>query len=642
MKWIDKSELKVKIKCKQNNGENSEKTIMNAFSYGMRYWKKRVPCAVFCQLIGFVGLTVDLLLPTLSALFVDYILNYDPSSLSDTGAGIFSFLLNGRYGEPQTWRLFFSITAVFAVLEIVREILIYFRNVLFQQNGIWMENELRDVTYKKLVDLDSSTVSSYNTGELLTTLSADIITAKEMYCRVLLVMGDGFFILAATCAILATYNSWMLLLPAAIAPFLLFALVRYSRAARRVSTRIRDCNADMNLNVQENIDAVRLIRSFANEELEEQKFDHVNDNLKNSYLEQVDVSAKYGLIFNVIRQIAYIATIAIGTLLVFSGQFKVGVMTACVTYVLRIMDYLTQISNCVYQFQYGMVSMGRVMDFLEKKTKIPQPEHADKIRSAPNIEVKNVSVTEDGKPLLKHINLSIPCGKKVGIMGGTGSGKSVLLKSLVRIYDVTEGCIEINGKDIRDYDLDDLRNEFAYVFQDVFLFSDTIDANIAFYAPDIDREIVLRAAEQAQASRFIKGLPQGFRTIVGERGLGLSGGQKQRISIARALLKNAPILVLDDASSALDVITERKLMASIKENYPDHTILIAAHRVSSISDCDEILYMQDGEIVERGTYDELIKKNGTFAEICRMQLAEDDDDSLTAIEDATSLAGGEA
>ena len=627
---------------KANNGENSGKTIMNAFGYGMRYWKKRLPCAVFCQLIGYIGLSIDLLLPLLSAMFVDYILDYNPADQLASGAGIFSFLINGRFGEPKTWQLFFSITAVFAVLEIIREALIYLRNVLFQQNGIWMENELRDITYKKLVDLDSSTVSSYNAGELLTTLSADIITAKEMYCRILLMMGDSFFVIAVTCVLLATYSSWMLLLPAAIAPILLFALIRYSRAARRVSTNIRNCNADMNLNVQENIDAVRLIRSFANEELEEHKFDRVNGNLKNAYLEQVDVSAKYGLIFNVIRQIAYIATIAIGTLMVFIGQFKVGVMTACVTYVLRIMDFLTQINNCVYQMQYGIVSMGRIMDFLEKKTKIPQAEHADKIRSAPNIEVKNVSVTEDGKPLLKHINLSIPCGKKIGIMGGTGSGKSVLLKSLVRIYDVTEGCIEINGKDIRDYDLDDLRNEFAYVFQDVFLFSDTIDANIAFYAPDIAREVIHRVAEQAQASRFIKGLPQGFRTIVGERGLGLSGGQKQRVSIARALLKNAPVLVLDDASSALDVITERKLMASIKENYPDHTILIAAHRVSSISDCDEILYMQDGEIIERGTYDELIQRNGTFAEICRMQMAENDDESLTAIEDATSLAGGEA
>lgn len=598
---------------------------MNIFSYGMRYWKKHVPCAVFCQLIGFIGLTIDVILPLLGAMFVDYVLNF--TGLTDD-PGLFSFLFG--YGEPGGWDLFFAIAVAFGLLELLREGLIYVRNILFQYNGLLFENELRDVTYKKLVELDSATVSQYNTGELLTTLSSDIITFKEMYSRVLLVLADGFFILIITCVMLAFNSLYMLILPAVVAPIMLVALVKYTRAARRVSMNIRDQNAVMNLCVQENIDAVRLVRSFANEDYEENKFDRVNRDLCNAYCEQVDVSAKYGMIFNVIRQIAYIATIVIGTLMVFTGQFQVGIMTACVTYVLRIMDYVTQISNGIYQLQYGLVSGGRIMQFLEKKTKIPQAETSERIGSVPNIEVKDVSVTEDGKALLKHISLSIPYGKKVGIMGGTGSGKSVLLKSLVRMYDATQGCIEINGKDIRRYDLDDLRNEFAYVFQDVFLFSNTIDANIAFYAPEIDRETVMRVAEQAQAGSFIRRLPQGFETIVGEKGLGLSGGQKQRISIARALLKNAPVLVLDDASSALDADTERKLMKSIKENYPEHTILIAAHRVSSIEDCDEILYMRDGEIVERGTFDELIRKDGVFAQIWRMQVAEQADAEAAA------------
>ena len=462
------------------------------------------------------------------------------------------------------------------------------------------------------------------------TLDEVLASAAEKGEDPLLVLADGFFILIITCVMLAFNSLYMLILPAVVAPIMLVALVKYTRAARRVSMNIRNQNAVMNLCVQENIDAVRLVRSFANEDYEENKFDRVNRDLCNAYCEQVDVSAKYGMIFNVIRQIAYIATIVIGTLMVFTGQFQVGIMTACVTYVLRIMDYVTQISNGIYQLQYGLVSGGRIMQFLEKKTKIPQAETSERIGSVPNIEVKDVSVTEDGKALLKHISLSIPYGKKVGIMGGTGSGKSVLLKSLVRMYDATQGCIEINGKDIRRYDLDDLRNEFAYVFQDVFLFSNTIDANIAFYAPEIDRETVMRVAEQAQAGSFIRRLPQGFETIVGEKGLGLSGGQKQRISIARALLKNAPVLVLDDASSALDADTERKLMKSIKENYPEHTILIAAHRVSSIEDCDEILYMRDGEIVERGTFDELIRKDGVFAQIWRMQVAEQADAEAAA------------
>lgn len=233
------------------------------FGFGMKFWKKHMPCAVFCQFIGYVAIGLELVLPLLSALFVDYILGDGSAAES----GIFSFLVDGRFGEAQTWRLFFSLTAAFAVCVLVREALMYARNVLFQHNGLLMENELRDITYKKLVELDSRTVSDYNTGELLTTLSSDIINFKEMYSRVVLTLGDSFFVLTLSCVILALNSAWMLLLPAVIAPALLFALVRYMREARRISQKIRTCNADMNLTVQENINAVRLIRSFSNEEI---------------------------------------------------------------------------------------------------------------------------------------------------------------------------------------------------------------------------------------------------------------------------------------------------------------------------------------------------------------------------------------
>ena len=212
----------------------------------------------------------------------------------------------------------------------------------------------------------------------------------------------------------------------------------------------------------------------------------------------------------------------------------------------------------------------------------------------------------------------------------------MLLKSLVRIYEPTQGRISINGKDIRKYHLDDLRNEFAYVFQDVFLFSNTVDANIAFYSPETGKSNILKVAQLAQADKFIKGLPQGYSTIVGEKGLGLSGGQKQRVSIARALLKDAPVLVLDDASSALDVLTERKVMSGIKEKSPDKTVIIAAHRVTSVADCDEILYLQDGEIIERGTFEEMMALNGRFAAIYKMQTTEGDIDNLVAVTQSES------
>ena len=190
------------------------------------------------------------------------------------------------------------------------------------------------------------------------------------------------------------------------------------------------------------------------------------------------------------------------------------------------------------------------------------------------------------------------------------------------IHDITSGSVKLNGIETSEYELSALRDRFAYVFQDVFLFSNTIDSNIAYSEPDIEHEQIISAARHAQAHSFIQSLPDSYDTIVGERGLGISGGQKQRISIARALLKDAPVLVLDDSTSALDVQTEKKLLADIKENYPDKTVLISAHRLSSVVSCDEILYMQDGMITERGTFDELMALNGRFAKVYKVQEAQ--------------------
>lgn len=227
----------------------------------------------------------------------------------------------------------------------------------------------------------------------------------------------------------------------------------------------------------------------------------------------------------------------------------------------------------------------------------------------------------EGQKVLSDINLSIPYGKKLGIVGGTGSGKSVLLKSLGRIHDLSSGSIVIDGHDIKDYSLANLRNMYSYVFQDVFLFSNTIDSNIAYGNPEIAEEYVVRTAIHAQAHNFIRNLSDGYSTIIGEKGLGISGGQKQRISIARALLKNAPVLIFDDSTSALDVNTEKKLLETVWTEYADKTVIITAHRLSSVVDCDEIIYMKDGRITERGTFEELMAQNGDFSEVYNSQQA---------------------
>ena len=270
------------------------------------------------------------------------------------------------------------------------------------------------------------------------------------------------------------------------------------------------------------------------------------------------------------------------------------------------------------------------------ESRIPDGTKEISSTEKPDINFNHVTIELDDQKILDDICLSIPAGKKIGVVGGTGSGKSVLLESLIRIHDATGGSITINGVDIKDCRLESLRSQFAYVFQDVFLFSNTIESNIDYADPEADEETMYRCALHAQADSFIQQLDDGYETIVGERGLGISGGQKQRVSIARALLKNSPVLILDDSTSALDMDTEKKLLASIKEHYNDKTLIISAHRMTSVMDCDEIIYLSEGKIVERGTFDELMKLDGHFAKVYHTQEAQ-----KASVVDFDHIEGGE-
>jgi len=256
---------------------------------------------------------------------------------------------------------------------------------------------------------------------------------------------------------------------------------------------------------------------------------------------------------------------------------------------------------------------------MECKPKIIDVKESALRSQMPHVKLQDVKLQLGAKDILDGISVDLPYGKKLGIVGGTGSGKSVLLKSLVRIHDVSSGKITVDGHDVREYSLENLRSLYSYVFQDVFLFSNTIDSNIAYADPEIDDEAVFKAAKDAQAHRFITEFTDGYQTIVGERGIGISGGQKQRVAIARALLKNSPILIFDDSTSALDVNTEKRLLETIRKEYWEKTVIITAHRLSSVVDCDEIIYLKDGRISERGTFEELMQWNGDFAQVYKIQ-----------------------
>lgn len=605
---------------------------MEVLKFGFKYWKRNLPGAVIIQLVSYIAIIADLMIPIFLEMLIDYVI-CDNKSSND---GIFSFMLNGKYGEVHSMKLFFSLATIFIIFLIARIILIYIKNTTNQRLGLNLERDLRVVTFRKLMELDSEAISQYNTGELLTTMNFDTIMYKELFCRMIPNILDSIFVLITCTFLLSRINISLIAIPLIMMPIFVIALRNFKRAAKVNYSNIRKSNSEMSLNVQENIEAVRLVRSFTNEEFEKSKFDKSNEKMRNSYISQINLSAKFEVIFSSIKQISYIGTIAVSTILVIKGYMLVGYLVACSNYVLKIMDHISQINNTLFQMQQQFVSGEKMMNFISCESKITDGEVNLKISGVPNIRVKNAYLTMEGNEVIKDVSLDIPYGKKIGIVGGTGSGKSVLLESLVRIHDLTRGTIEINGKDIRDYPLKSLRNSFSYVFQEVFLFSNTIDSNIAYAEPEIEKEHVINAAKHAQAHNFVKKLPVGYDTIVGEKGIGISGGQKQRVSIARALLKDAPVLILDDSTSALDVDTEKRLLADIKKYYPDKTIFISTHRMSSVINCDEIIYMQDGTIVEQGTFDELIKLGGHFAKVYKIQEAQ-----RKSVIDFDALAAGE-
>lgn len=576
-----------------------------------------MPAAILAEILSFLGIYAELLLPLLSGLLIDFVIQ--KGEVTQESGGMFHFLLTGKYGAVHSVRLFFSVAAVYTIMVLLRIILIYIRDLIQEWVGLKLETELRYETYGKLMELDSATIADYNSGELLQILNSDTIMFKELFSHRIPYLGDSLFMLVTSLILISNIHIFFIIIPLLLMPFLVLSVLDFKKKARVNFKEIRGRSSDMNLTTQENIAAVRIVRSFTNEELEKEKFNTANTNFLNARLKQVWLSSRFDLTFNSIKQIAYIGTILIGAILVMNGYMTVGYILSSSTYVLRIMNNITSLNNHIFNMQQQTIAGLALKQFMEKTSRVSDNKEPDLHCDTPDIELKGVSLQIDGQDILKDINLSIPYGKKIGIVGETGSGKSILLKTLVRIRDITAGTITIDGHDIKDFSLENLRNMYSYVFQDVFLFSNTIESNIAYSRPDIDERMVTRAATHAQADKFIDALADRYKTIVGERGLGISGGQKQRVSIARAFHKNAPVFILDDSTSALDVNTERVLLKEIQDNFSEKTVIITAHRFSSVVNCDEILYMQDGRITERGTFEELMALGGSFAHVYSVQ-----------------------
>ncbi len=544
------------------------------------------------------------------------------SVIGDTPFSLFGLEISDKS------RLFIYLVVAWIAIVILRQILAYVRSIIMARATIDAVCSLRDDVFRHMLWQAPAFLQKENTGNILTVINGDTEVISGFFTSTVPAVIEAAFGFIFASIMVGRMNIMLVL----CAYLFMIPLYLISKKMGKVFYKwyhfVRESSADLSMVVQENINGIRAVKAYAQEEQEKRKFDKQNEAFCYHAINYMVVWGKNYLPFGIISNLPNIALTLLAALLVINGhtaQFNIGTMElaefiAVAGYVGYILVPFQQANNWINQTQQAATSADKVFNFLSAHSSISAKPDAKKVDvSSVDLKLNNASLSINGKVILDDITIDLPQGKTLGVMGATGSGKTMLTNVISRFYDVTGGSVEVNGVDVRDMDLTALRACFAPVMQDVFLFSDTIAKNIAFGRPNATYEDVERCARIAQADGFIRQTPDEYNTIVGERGMGLSGGQKQRISIARALLYPAPVLIFDDATSALDMETEEELYSALDKNESGRSRIIIAHRVSSVKKCDEIIMLDKGRIIERGTHDELMALKGRYYEICREQ-----------------------
>jgi len=489
----------------------------------------------------------------------------------------------------------------------------YLREFTFDYASVKIVGKMRHDLYSHIQNLSVSYFDRKNTGELMARIKDDMDNIWHV-----IAFGAFLSLLMALYFIMASINlfilNWKLALVAiSVMPILGYLVLKMNLAMGKNFSSISDQNASLNTTAQENIAGVRLVKAFAREKYEIQKFLDENQKYYKLHLKQGKIFAKYQPMIDGLVAAVLVMVIVIGGILVINGEITTGVLVAFSIYInmliwpMRFLGWLTSlIAKC-------RASLKKVNAIFDEVPTVKNPENpVEPKENAGHVELIDVSFEYNEKTVLKDINIDAKPGSTIAIMGMTGAGKTTIVNLINRFYDVNKGAVKVDGVDIRNQDIHKLRSRIGVVLQDTFLFSDSIKENIKFGSNMDNQDRIRMAAKNARISDFIEKTDSGYETVVGERGMGLSGGQKQRLTIARAFLKNCSILILDDATAALDMETEQEIQKSLKKN--EITKFLIAHRISAVHDADEILILNEGEIVERGTHDELLELKGIYYE----------------------------
>lgn len=510
-------------------------------------------------------------------------------------------------------------------------ILRYIWRVNIWGNAARLERIVRNRLYRHFTQMDSEFYQKYRTGDLMAHATNDLRSLRMVAGAGILTMADSLSVSIVTITTMFLVVDWRLTLLAIIPlPFLALASRHLGQMLHHRFREAQAAFSNMNNKVQESLQGIKVIKTFGQEKEDIEEFKVQTNNILDKNREVYKVDSLFDPALQVIIGISYAISIIVGGFLILDLEITVGDFVTFISYIGMLVWPMFAIGRLFNIIERGSASYERIEILMNEKSSIKERQGAINKPAVGDLEyaIESFTYPEDNKPALENIYFTLEKGKTLGIVGKTGAGKSTLLKLLLRDFDRYDGTISFDGRDIRDYTFDGLLNSIGYVPQDNYLFSTTIRDNIRFSNPELPQDEVERAAKIADIHEDILEMPQGYDTQAGERGVSLSGGQKQRVSIARALIKNPELMILDDSLSAVDAKTEEDILRGLKELRDDQTTIIVAHRLSSLMHADEILVLEDGKISERGSHDELLRQEGWYKDMFNKQQLEYQEPSI--------------
>lgn len=504
--------------------------------------------------------------------------------------------------------------------QFVRAVIRLISQWLFETCSQDMLYDMRDGVYRSLLQKDFSFYNRNRTGDLMSRQTGDMMAIRHFVAYVIYSIYENVLIFVIALVMIFSVDWRIGIAMMTVLPISAFVTYLQSKSIKPKFMKIRDRFSSLNAFAQENISGNRVVRAFAKEDYEIEKFDVENAAYRDAELDAAKVWTKYVPVFEVCASFLTVILMLVGGIMCVKGAMTLGDMVIVNSYLWMLNMPLRMFGWLINDYQRFTTSVVKIYTTVSEKPKITnplKPKNEKKIKG--EVEFKDVSYNVEGEPILDHVSFKVKRGETIGILGATGSGKTTIMNLICRFYDVTDGAVLVDGIDVRDMELHTLRDGIGLAMQDVFLFSDTIEGNIAYGDPDCTLDQVKWAAKMADADGFINEMPDGYDTVVGERGIGLSGGQKQRIALARAILKKPAIVILDDTTSAVDMETESQIQKDLKllEN---ETVFIIAQRISSLKDADMILVVENGRITQQGTHKELVEEEGYYRTVYEHQL----------------------